>query len=87
MSSLSIRTARRHESTHVTVEKQRDVVYPCYLISKGGDSVWVEQPSGRVNGWCVYLAGQDVGDHEAAKTLWLGSFAEAKHYAVELLGC
>lgn len=69
----------------IKFEKQRDTVYPAYLAtSDNGEEVWVEQPSGRRDGWCVYLAEFDVGTPEA-KAMWLGRFDEAKRYATELL--
>lgn len=70
--------------THIRLERQRDVVYPAYLVYAGDRAVcWIEQPAGRRNGWSVHLCRATPGDADA-ELQWHYRFAAAKRYALSL---
>jgi hypothetical protein len=76
MTSLSVRVARDKLADAITIERQRDTCYPCYIVRGPSGSVWLEQPSGRKNGWCV--------SHDDL-VYWCGDFAGAKQHALEVV--
>ena len=73
--------------TKMLFVRQTGTNYPAYIGYVDGKPVcWVEQAAGRNNGWSVHLYGTSPGDDlETTKLLWLGTFAQAKTYAQELV--
>lgn len=85
MSALTVRVARgKALAGCITIERQKDTCYPCYLVKGPSGSAWIEQPSGRRNGWCVSYDRPWRGVQEL-QVDWCGDFAAAKQYALEVV--